>query len=257
MDQAPWKGARAARHKPRCSDKHSRSTLDKACNHASIEVVQCIVTHGAVMKAYGDNGCHPLHYACMRDANSPTVAADTTGIVDYIVSSSDPEILSAEYRSWDNSPLTPLHLAIQKRNWEAVENLQALGAKITDLSCLSRDLWNYAADARGGPFRRLLDLGASTSSNCSFYGGTRRTITAHWFDEYVCMNKTASEDLEENLKAPLQAGADINAHSCFFSFGASRNITVLRMVRDAGLDDTFVQVLLRHGAVEDEELEGE
>jgi hypothetical protein len=29
------------------------------------------------------------------------------------------------------------------------------------------------------------------------------------------------------------------------------------MVRDAGLDDTFVQVLLRHGAVEDEELEGE
>jgi hypothetical protein len=71
------------------------------------------------------------------------------------------------------------------------------------------------------------------------------------------MNKTAGEDLEENLKALLQAVADINAHSCFFSFGASRNTTVLRMVRDAGLDDTFVQVLLRHGAVEDEELEGE
>jgi ankyrin repeat protein len=160
-------------------DEYSRSPLDEACMHASVEVVQCLVTHGAVIKACGDNNCHPLNYACMRDTHSPTVAADTTRIIDYIVSSSDPEILSAEYRSWDNSPLTPLHLAIQKRNWEAVEHLQALGAKITDPSCLSHDLWSYAADAHGGPFRRLLGLGASTSGKCSFHGGTRKTIIAH------------------------------------------------------------------------------
>jgi len=30
-----------------------------------------------------------------------------------------------------------------------------------------------------------------------------------------------------------------------------------RMARDAGLDDSFVQILLRHGAVEGDELEGE
>jgi len=53
-------------------------------------------------------------------------------------------------------------------------------------------------------------------------------------------------------------GADINACSYFSSYryDVPRNVTVLHMARGEGLDDSFIQVLLRHGAVDGEQPEG-
>jgi ankyrin repeat protein len=253
---------------PNALDNHGHSILCNACEYASTEVVQCLVTHGAVVKAHGDSNCHPLHFACKRDAHRPIIAADTVKIIDYIVSFSDSEILSAEDRPGESPPSTPLYLAIRANNWEAVVHLRTLGAKITDPSCLSPYLWEHAADARGVPFRLLLDLGAPISGKCALYGSGQgdKPIVAHYFDKCLHYNvlldsgrfeATLDNGFEENLKALLEAGADINARSCYFASSTTSDVTVLRAARDEGLDDSSMQILLRHGAVEDEEFEGE
>jgi hypothetical protein len=219
-----------------------------------------LVSHGAVIKAHGDNNCHPLHYVCMRDANNsrfPTVAADTIKIIDYIVSLSDSEILSAEYRPQEDLLFTPLHLAVRAKNWKAVEHLQSLGAKLTDPGQFQYELWVSAADARGKLFRRFLDLGVSPAGKCPGHGN--RTIIEYYFGSYMRENNTAGEAFEANLKALLKAGADINAGSCYYSWPERQHedSTGLRVARDKGMDQSFVQVFLRNGAVENKELEHE
>lgn len=69
--------------------------------------------------------------------------------------------------------------------------------------------------------------------------------------------RALDDRFEENIEVSLEAGADINARSYFFSSPTPENVTVLPAARDIGLDDSSVQILLRHGAVEGEELEGE
>jgi ankyrin repeat protein len=238
-------------------DNRGRSVLYAACNSATIEIVQYLVVNGAVVKAYGDDSFHPLHAACNRRGYDRNIAADTIQIIDYILSCSDLGILSMECRPpWcEGLAVTPLHLAIRAGNWGVVEHLQALGANITDPRSLSIDLWDCAEDARGQPFRCLFKLGASPAGKCPKHED--KTIIAHYFDKFVRWNETADERFEENLEALRQAGADINACSYFDSSIGSKTVTVLLSARGRGLHDSFVQVLLRHGAVEDEELEGE
>jgi hypothetical protein len=154
--------------------------------------------------------------------------------------------------------VTPLHLAIQAKNWEAVKHLQALGAEFTDLESLSFDLWLCAADARGESFRCLLDLGASPVGK---YSKLRNgTIIAYWLSRtyrgnYQLRQKPADDGFEENLRALQQAGADINARCPLYACGQRENITVLHYARGYGLHDSFAQILLRNGALEDDELE--
>jgi hypothetical protein len=147
-------------------------------------------------------------------------------------------------------PRTPLRLAIGAQNWDAIEHLLKLGATVTDPSYLAWDLWGCAADARGRPFRLLLELGASPTS---FF--QNKSIIAHYIDD--CLRWEKEEGFEDNLVALLEAGADINARSYFSPWGRWDDVTVLHVARAKGMDDDFIQILLRNGAVEDDELEDE
>jgi hypothetical protein len=134
---------------PNALDKFGRSPLDKACECASIKVIQCLVASGATVKAHGDLGYHPLHSVCKRDRDlcDPT---ETVEIMDYIMSLSEPDILTVECQkpAHQSREVTPLHLAIRAKSWVAVRHLQVLSAELTDLESLSFDLWLCAADAR-------------------------------------------------------------------------------------------------------------
>jgi hypothetical protein len=111
---------------------------------------------------------------------------------------------------------------------------------------------------------RLLELGASPAGRCQTLGNP--TIIAYYFNRCMGRHRKLSDGkfgralddrFEENIEVSLEAGADINARSYFFSSPTPENVTVLPAARDIGLDDSSVQILLRHGAVEGEELEGE
>jgi hypothetical protein len=241
-------------------DEHGCSPLDKACEFASIGVIQCLVANGAVIKAQGDLGYHPLHSVCKRSTDL-CHPAETMEIIDYIVSLSDPDVIlvECEKSEYQDGEVTPLHLAIRAKNWEAVDHLRALGAELTDLGPLTLYLWLCAADARGHSFRRLLGLGASPTGKCSLL--QNETIIAHWFsrnyrDDYQ-FGKPADDEFEENLRALQQAGADINARCYLFPRGKYEDITVLHYARGYGLHDSFELILLRNGALEDDELEEE
>jgi ankyrin repeat protein len=238
-------------------DKNGHSPLINACKHTSIEVIQCLVANGAVVKTYGDNDYHPLHAACQRDTKPSTALMETIEIIDYLISLSNSDILSFECQdpSCGSWAVTALHIAIRAKNWEVVEHLQTLGATITNPSFLSFDLWECARDPRGRNFRRLLDLGASASGMHSSYPFIYHTFIAHYLGRYLWAHKTADHGFEEDLEALLLAGADINARSRFDSAPLLKDVTVLRMALCTGLDDSFIQILLRHGAVEDEEVE--
>ena len=238
-------------------DCAGRSPLYEACLAASFEAIKYLVASGAEVKACGEYDHHPIHSACRRHITHPTPTIDTTEVIDYIVRLSEPDVLSVECLLPSYGPLakSPLELAIHAENWEAVQHLQSLGAKIATPGLLSYKLWQCAADVRGESFNRLIGLGASPAGKCSHW--YNQTIVAHYVVRHSYRNKAADEDFEENLKALLQAGADINACSYFSWCGASKDVTVLRMIRDRDLDDSFVQALLRHGALEGEELKGE
>jgi ankyrin repeat protein len=235
---------------PNGLDDCGRSVLYAASNGATIGVVQCLVANGAVVKAYGDDNYHPLHAACQRPTWHPAVNADTIELIDYILKLSGPDTLSVECRVYGGLPRTPLRLAIGAQNWDAIEHLLKLGATVTDPSYLAWDLWGCAADARGRPFRLLLELGASPTS---FF--QNKSIIAHYIDD--CLRWEKEEGFEDNLVALLEAGADINARSYFSPWGRWDDVTVLHVARAKGMDDDFIQILLRNGAVEDDELEDE
>lgn len=83
-----------------------------------------------------------------------------------------------------------------------------------------------------------------------------KTIVAQLFDQYLDIPqelRVTHEGFEENLEALLHAGADVNACSYMWKASTSEAVTVLRAARDVGLDDKFIQILLRHGAIEAEE----
>jgi hypothetical protein len=243
---------------PTALDDSGLSVFYVACAGVAIGVVQCLVANGAVVKVSDDNKYHPLHATCARRTYEPAISADSIKIIDYIVSCSGRDVLSVECQPplYSGRANIPLHVAIESKNWEVVDHLRALGVTATDPRCLSQDLWDYAADACERPFRCLVDLGAPVAGRCSSYQD--KTIIAHYLDDYLRFGTSPLNGrFERNLGALLRAGADINACSYFSTSRTTKKITALRMARDAGLDDSFVQILLRHGAVEGDELEGE
>ena len=239
-------------------DCAGRSPLLEACLAASFDVLKCLVANGAMVKAYGKFNHHPIHFACRRRIEHPTTVNDTAEVIDYIVRLSEPDVFSIEcsQTAWQSPAKIPLDLAIEAKNWEAVQHLKELGANTTTPGLLSFHLWECAADARGQSFVRLMDLGAFAAGKCAHH--YNQTIIAYYVERHSWHNKAADEDFEENLKALLQAGADINACSYFssYSYNVPGNVSVLHMARGKGLDDSSIQVLLRHGAVDGEEPEG-
>jgi ankyrin repeat protein len=241
---------------PNALDCYGRPPLIKACEYSSVEVIRCLVANGALVKAYGEENYHPLHAACKRPKWHPTVNEDTLEVIDYLVKLSGPGILSVKRRANGGLPMTPLLLATGAENWDAVEHLLKLGATVEDSWRLSRDLWDFAADARGRPFRLLLELGASPAGKCHSF--PNKSIIAHYLDD--CLQWEKKEGFEDNLEALVQAGADINARSYFSPpdmWEVWEDVTVLHVARGKGLDDEFIRILLRYGATEGEEKEDE
>jgi len=239
---------------PNAVDKHGCSVLYTACGSATLRIIQCLVANGAMVKASGDKNDHPLHAACMRSIRLSINPADNIEIIDYILSVSEPDVISIECEGYDGQE-TPLHLAMIARNWEVVDHLQTLGAKITDLDSLSPILWDTSSDALGTSFRRLLDLGASAKGKCS--RRQNKTIIAYYFDMFVRGREFVGAEFEKNLEALLQAGADINASSPFYASSTDKDTNMLRVARERarmGLgQDDLIPILLRHGAFEDTE----
>jgi hypothetical protein len=77
---------------PNALDKLGRSPLDKSCECVSIKVIQCLVASGAMVKVHGDLGYHSV---CKQDRDlcDPT---ETIEIIDYIMSLSEPDILTVD-----------------------------------------------------------------------------------------------------------------------------------------------------------------
>jgi hypothetical protein len=220
-----------------------RGPLLEASERAPAAVVRFLIDKGAKMNVYDNLQRHPLHMACARNVQDPTIRDGTLELIEYMLPLSDSDILTraTEHYGVGAGPTNPtvLSYAVRAENWAVVDFLRSKGATAVDRSFISARLWYYASDAREETFRRLIrDFDADPRADV----GMGPLITYSLL-QYQEEGRAVEDGFEDNLVALIDAGADINDQG-----GKETWVTPLQKACELDMDVEFVRILLRHGA---------
>ena len=109
----------------------------------SVEILECLIKHGADVNFRDPGGQTALHYACITDANK-----DNTAVIDLLLKH------GAHIEAKDNSGRTALALAVRYANRLAAEKLLAEGASSLGYRYQSFSIFDCGVTG----MRRVLDM---------------------------------------------------------------------------------------------------